>query len=617
MLAYNSTDYPQSPGVYLMRSASDEVLYVGKAKDLRRRIAAYFRPGGGLGPRTRAMVERVDRVEVLCTATEKEALLLESGLIKKHRPRYNIVLRDDKSFLLFRLDHKADYPALTLTRRVKPDGARYFGPFTSALAARKTWKLVNRLFQLRKCSERNFRNRVRPCLQHHMGRCLGPCVLPVSRETYGAILRRVELFLQGRTRELLHTLEQEMWAASERLEFERAQHRRDQIEAVRRSLEGQAVVLHREQDLDIFGLSPTEEGVALSVLFIRQGRLVDQECHFWPEVSVPELDPQAGPEQGAWELLQDFLPQFYGRERLAPERILISEAAFEEHALEELLSEQSGVRVRIAVPRGVQERSLARMARKNAAEYARQQQLFRERISLAEALGLSEEPDRIEAVDVSHLAGQGTYAACTRFEGGRPLKAAYRLYRFADEETGGDDYRTLYLWMKRRLAAGPPWPDLVLVDGGKGQLASVAKALDESGIEDRLELAAIAKSGRSGAAGGDRIFRPGRKNPLPLRKGSPELLFLQQVRDETHRFVIGAQRRSRKGGVTRSALLGLPGIGPWTARQLLDRFGTLEAVLAATEEEIRTIPGMGGKRAGRIREALAGAKSADASPTHS
>jgi excinuclease ABC subunit C len=597
MPTFTPKDYPQNPGVYLMLSASGEVLYVGKAKDLRKRVSAYFRPGGSdPGSKTRAMVERVDRVETICTATEKEALLLEAGLIKKHRPRYNIVLRDDKSFLLFRLDRKAPYPALTLTRRMQPDGALYFGPFTSALAARRTWKLVNRLFQLRKCSERAFRNRVRPCLQHGMGRCLAPCVLQVPEQVYQGVLRRVELFLGGRSRELLRTLEEEMWAASGRLEFERAQHLLDQIEAVRRSLEGQSVVLPRERDLDVFGLTRTDEGIALAVLFVRQGRLVDQAGYFWPEVSAME--------EGSWELLQDFLPQFYCEGRPAPERILVPDRPMDGHTLEELLSEQSGRRIRIAVSRGGQERALTRMAGTNAAELARQQERLHSRLDLAGALGLEQEPVRIEAVDVSHLSGKGTYAACTLFEGGRPLKSGYRLYRFADAETGGDDYRALYLWMKRRLASGPPWPDLILVDGGKGQLASVAKGLEESGIADGPELAAIAKSWRSGAAGEDRVFRPGRKNPLPLRRGSPELLFLQQVRDETHRFAIGAQRRSRKGGVTRSSLLAVPGIGPKTARLLLERFGSLEGVLAASEEEIRTIPGMGEKRARKIKNAL-------------
>jgi excinuclease ABC subunit C len=610
MFTYRPTDFPHSPGVYLMRSAPGAVLYVGKAKDLRKRLAAYFRPGAVLPPRTRALVERVDGVEVLCTGTEKEALLLEASLIRKHRPRYNIVLKDDKSFLLFRLDRKAKFPTLTLTRKVKPDGALYFGPFTSALAARKTWKLVNRLFPLRKCSERAFRNRVRPCLQHHMGRCLGPCVLPVEGEAYDTVLRRVELFLRGRTKELLRTLEDEMWAASDRMEFERARHLRDLIESVRNSLEGQSVVLPREQDLDVFGLGRDGDGVALSVLFVRQGRLVDQACYSWPEASFldvglgDEKEQEAAAEQGSWGLLQDFLPQFYG-ERTAPERILVPDQPNDPQALEELLAERAGRYVRIAAPWGDKERALVRMAETNASEFLRRQELLRGRVDLAGALGLERQPERIEGVDISHLAGRGTYAACTVFESGRPLKSDYRLYRFTDEETGGDDYRALSLWMERRAASGPPWPDLLLVDGGKGQLASVAQALETSGIGVRIELAAIAKSQRAGTEGEDRIFRPGRKNPLPLKKGDPEMLFLQQVRDETHRFVIGAQRRSRKAGVTRSSLVALPGIGPKTAKALLDRFETLEAVLAATEEDIRSIPGMGSRKAAKVREALA------------
>ncbi|MFP4070640.1 MAG: excinuclease ABC subunit UvrC [Desulfovibrionales bacterium] len=595
MIEYVSAHYPDEPGVYLMRGEGPEVLYVGKAKSLRKRVGSYFRNTGRLGPRIQALVARVREVEVRCTQTEKEALLLEAELIKKHRPRYNIVLRDDKSFLLFRLDPRQEYPRLVLTRRVVHDGSHYFGPFTSALAARRTWKMVNRLFRLRKCKDRVFANRIRPCLQHHMGRCLAPCVHPVSSEQYKEVVRKVELFLSGRTRELLDKLGRDMRDAAARMEFERAAHLRDQMEAVRSSLEDQAVVLTRDQDMDVLGMSESAEGLGFCVLFIRKGRLIDQKGYFWSEIPADDAE--------RWELIQDFLLQFALQDRSVPERIVVPVKPGE-HFLDELLSERSGRRVHIALPRGRQERQLMHMAEKNAAEHIRKQGRVVSGADLGKGLKLSKEPWRIEGVDVSHLSGTGTYAGVVVFEGGKPRKEEYRLYKFAPEESGGDDTRTLYLWMQRRIRSGPPWPDLILVDGGLGQLGAVMRALEEHEEDVDVEVASIAKSGRSGSDLADRVFRPGRKNPLGVKPGSPELLFLQQVRNETHRFVIGAQRRSRKKGVQQSSLVSLPGIGPATARQLMDHFTTLDRVLAATKEELEAVEGFGRKKAERVHDAL-------------
>ncbi|MFW6325038.1 MAG: excinuclease ABC subunit UvrC [Desulfovibrionales bacterium] len=596
MLEFVSSHYPDAPGVYLMRDARGAVLYVGKAKSLRKRIASYFRQADALPAKTRAMMSRVDEIEVLITGKEKEALLLEASLIKNHSPRYNIVLRDDKSYLLFKLNKQEEYPALTITRRVVRDGSVYFGPFTSALAARNTWKLVNRIFQLRKCSRHVFRNRVRPCLQHQIGRCLAPCVRSVSREEYAAIIKRVELFLSGRTGELLEILEKEMWAASENMEFERALLLRDRMEAVKKTVEEQSVVLNRDRDLDVVGSVKDEDGVSFCVLFIRQGKLVDQSGFFWPEVGDPE-------QEHSWDMFQEFLVQFYEPGRFVPERIILPVTP-DDDSLGEVLSERSGREVRVALARGRQERSLAKLAQENAREFAVKQHRLADSVQLARALGMAEEPWRIEGVDISHLGGRSTYAGQVCFLGGKPEKSEYRLYKFSDEQAGGDDYLALGLWASRRLRQGPPWPDMLLVDGGKGQLGAVENAMKADGKEGLFPVFSIAKSGRSAADLEDRIFKGNRKNPLPVRPGSPELLFLQQVRDETHRFVIGAQRRSRRKQVRGSRLMDFPGIGPKTAKQLLDRFGSLEKVLEATREEIGEMPGFGEKKAAKIYAVL-------------
>ncbi|WP_416341250.1 excinuclease ABC subunit UvrC [Solidesulfovibrio sp.] len=634
-----------------MKGARGKILYVGKAKNLRARLSSYFRGDAGLSVKTAALVAKVEAVEILLTASEKEALLLEASLIKKHRPRYNIVLKDDKNYILFKLDKRSPYPRLAFTRRVVRDGAAYFGPFTSAAAARATWKELGRVFPLRKCGDRALANRVRPCLYHFIGQCLAPCVKAVDADEYAALVRRVEAFLTGRSAEVIKNVQKDMEAAAEALEFEKAAGLRDLLAAMRRTVEGQATVLTRLVDLDVVAWTATDHGVGLCILFVRQGRLLDRKTFFFPGVEAREAELAAG----------SALVQFYRPESFIPPRVVVPESlapaaasaesrddvgvggdgpsdgpvpaeatptepkpiatpdegsttaaedgelAAEGRALAEILEERRGGAVRLAPPRGREERKLLEMAAANAHRAAEEAVKAAERDvlpALAAAFGLAG-LSRIEAVDVSHLGGRGVRVGLVVFEDGAPRKRDYRAYAFPELEGTSDDYLALASFAARRAAAGPPWPDLLLVDGGTGQLEAVARALGEAGAGGAFALAAIAKGDtRSQNEMHDVIYVPGRKNPLSLRPGSPELLFLQRVRDAVHDFSVGRQRAARNKAGLSSDVLALPGVGPKTAKLLWEAFGSVAAMQAAGAEAIAARTGLGPKRAATVAEAL-------------
>ena len=622
-----------------MKGARGKILYVGKAKNLRARLGSYFRGESGHSVKTAALVARIAAVEVLLTASEKEALLLEASLIKKHRPRYNVVLKDDKNYILFKLDKRSPYPRLAFTRRVTRDGAAYFGPFTSAAAARATWKELGRIFALRKCGDRALANRVRPCLYHFIGQCLAPCVKAVDPETYMALVRRVEAFLTGRSAEVLKAVQKEMEEASERLDFEAAARQRDLLFAMRRTVEGQATVLTRLVDMDVADFAVTEQGVGLCVLFVRQGRLLDRKTFFFPGVE----------EEEAVSVVGSALVQFYRPESFIPPRVVVApslaplphgeaeepeaadaadaaavpvvadageeglsgekNAAGDGAALAEILAERRGGPVRLGPPRGREERKLLEMAAANALRAAEEAVKAAQRDvlpTLAKAFGL-DTLSRIEAVDVSHLGGKGVRVGRVVFEEGAPKKSEYRAYGFPELEGTSDDYRALAAFAAKRAEAGPPWPDLLLIDGGKGQLEAVSRSLDEAGVGGAFALASIAKGDtRSQNEMHDVIYVPLRKNPLALRPGSPELLFLQRVRDAVHDFSIGRQRRTRTKTGLQSAVLDLPGVGPKTARRLWEAFGSLAAMQAAGADEIAAKTGLGPRQAAKIAVALAG-----------
>lgn len=685
---------PSTPGVYLYKDAGGRIIYVGKARNLRRRVLSYFRPADQLTAKTAAMIGRAAGIEFLTTTTEKEALLLEASLIKKHRPHYNICLRDDKQYVMFRLSEKDPFPRLEIVRRMKKrDGARYFGPFTAGLAARETWKTIHRIFPLRRCSDRAMKNRETPCLYHHIHLCSAPCTGEITPEAYADMTKRVALLLSGKSTELVDMLKKAMEQASEALEFERAASLRDQIRAIEKTVEKQAIVLQSGGDMDVVGLVSMPDGLALGVVFVRHGLVQDRSTFFWPGLGLED----------ASELLWSFLGQFYHAGRSIPPRIVLpylpwetdrpgnllavdSESALvaphasesmgspflvgggvtpcflgedtltpranagqsektapslmeqaaallEEHdrknariqadaeegetgqdTLEAVLGELRGGPVRIAVPRNEEERHLLDMARSNARESAKN----RKDASLADKLAAAFRYDRpvmrVECADVSHTGGESTKVGVVVYEDGRPLREDYRVWNI--EGAGGDDYAALSMWAKKRLEHGEPWPDLLLIDGGRGQLAAVHKILGEELAEEedgRLPflLAGIAKArderGHADRRAGnvaDRIFIPGRSNPLPLREGCPELLFLQVVRDAAHDFSIGRHRQARARQAFSGELRQLPGIGMKTAQLLWEHFDSVSDMKAAPLSRLMELPGIGKKKAEAIQNAL-------------
>lgn len=612
---------PLTPGVYLYKDEKGRVIYVGKARVLRRRVLSYFRPTG-LPAKTVAMISRAASIDYLTTTTEKEALLLEASLIKKRRPRYNIVLRDDKQYALFRINTKQDFPRLEICRTARRDGARYFGPFTSALAARETWKLLHRAFPLRHCSDRMMKNRIRPCLYHHMGQCPAPCMGLASKEEYNRAVNEVCDLLTGHSEPLLASLRTKMEAASEEMDYEQAARIRDQIKAVEKTVERQAAILPGARDMDVIGLYQAEKGIALGIIFVRNGAVGDGRSFYWPGLAFED----------APEVLTSFLNQFY-TQAAPPPRILLPwlPQALEDEAddqadgqidgqaggderevLEQVLSDRREGPVRIVAPQNAADNQLVDMAQANAREEARRRQnqdpadlLGR----VGKALGLAGPPKRIECVDVSHISGRQTRVGMVVYEDGQPNRPEYRVYAMPDSS---DDYATLHAWVGCRLESGEPWPDLLLIDGGRGQLASVARAFEKAGKPGFVPLAAIAKArderGHADRRAGnvaDRIFTPGRSNPLPLREGSPELLFLQQIRDATHQFAITSHRKARRSAAFAGELMRLPGVGTATARLLWDHFGSLDAMRKASEADLVAIPGIGKKRAKLLLAKLA------------
>ncbi len=663
---------PTTPGVYMFKDAQGRIVYVGKAKQLRKRVSSYFRGQNRHSPKTAAMLAVAENLDILSTNTEKEALLLEASLIKKHRPRYNIVLRDDKQYLLFYIDKTQPFPRLSIVRpraslnssELKNQGKKsdvnspepglseiqpvqagkgkgvFYGPYTSALAARETWRIIHRIFPLRRCSNRSFKNRVRPCLYYHLAQCLAPCVLPVSPAEYNSVLQRVEMFLNGRSSELVEQLQQAMYQASDNLEYETAAKLRDQINAVKQTLEKQSAVLHGVGDLDVIALAEIhstlvkeeekkEDCLGLGILFVRQGQVLGGKTFYWPGLTLAE-----GPE-----VLLAFITQFYDSAGLIPGRILIpweptgsqedevgpdnpeGEANRVEDAAEnpddlalvqEFLSEKRGSQVYVITPRSELEKRLVSMAATNAREGAHRSVRTDMAALLAAKLDLPNPVERIEAVDVSHTGGKETRVGLVVYENGQPIRDEFRAYIIKDDSvSAGDDYAALAHWAGRRAAAGPPWPDLLLIDGGRGQLTAVDRALADAGLAGQFGLAAIAKArteeGRADRRAGnvsDRIFVPGRVNPLNFKPGAPELLFLQRIRDAVHDQAIGKHRRARDKAALAGELVRLPGVGPKTAKLLWDNFNSLREMAEATEAELAALPGIGKSKAALLRQEL-------------
>jgi len=594
---------PASPGVYVFHGADEQVLYVGKARSLRNRVRSYFQPGSS---DLRAFVSRLEReltdIETFVTHTDKEAALLENQLIKSHQPKYNVKLRDDKEYLSLRLDAKKPWPRLEVVRRPKPDGAQYFGPYHSATAARQTLRLVNRYFQLRTCTDTEFRLRSRPCLQYQIKRCPGPCVLAIDENEYRAQIANVARFLDGRHDELVRDIDGRMKGASGELEYERAAVYRDQLRAVERAQEEQRVAGVQKSDQDVIGFHRQGDQVEIAVLSMRGGRLFSVRTLPLRRVAIPSD-----------EMLGAFLRQHYAERTSLPDEVLVPVTIEMSEALEELLSENRKRRVQIVEPKRGAKAKLLDLARENAEHAFQEKERAREDVEarleeLQRQLRLSLVPRRIECVDISHTGGEETVAVFVALQNGVPAKERYRSFR-VKHVSGGDDYAAMYEVLMRRLRRGKNkeegWelPDLLVVDGGKGQLGVAVRACEDIGVPD-LEIASVAKP-RVTVAGeeeGDRVFRPGRKNAVPVR-GNAALSLLLLARDETHRASNSLRKKVGRKRRLRSELDGVPGVGPKTRGKLLRNLGSLREVLAATEEQLIEA-GATRRQAAAIKESL-------------
>ena len=584
------------PGVYRMLDASGEVIYVGKAKNLKARVSSYFQ-GKDPSPKTRAMVARVARVEVTLTHTETEALILENTLIKRHRPRYNILYRDDKSYPYLHLT-AGDYPRLALYRGARREGGRYFGPYPSAGAVRESLNLLQRLFRLRSCEDSVFRNRSRPCLQYQIERCSAPCVGYIDPQTYAEDVRHATLFLEGRDAEVVTILEQRMNAAAEALEFERAALYRDQIAALRQ-VQAQQYVSGERGDLDVVAAACRGGQCCVQVFFVRHGVNLGNKAFF------PRL-PEG--EAGEAEALAAFLGQYYLGEgsREIPAEIIVGHPLVERELLATALSERAGRKVRLVERVRGQRARWLEMARRNAetalaTRLASRDHLARRFEALQAALDLPEVPRRLECFDISHTRGEATVASCVVFEQDGPLKSHYRRFNI-EGITPGDDFAAMRQALERRyrrLKQGEaPLPDLLIIDGGKGQLAQARSVLDELGI-DGVALLGVAK-GPERKPGRETLFLSPQGAPIILPADSPALHLIQQIRDEAHRFAIEGHRRRRAKARGRSPLEEIPGLGPKRRQALLRHFGGLQGVSRAGVEDLARVKGVSRALAERI-----------------
>jgi excinuclease ABC subunit C len=583
------------PGVYRMLDDRGELLYVGKAKNLRRRVASYFTRASNR--RIASMVSQIHSIEITATHTEAEALLLENNLIKEHRPRYNVLLRDDKSYPYLYLSRE-DFPRLAFHRGARKRPGRYFGPYPSAGAVRDTLQMLQKLFPVRQCEDSYFRNRSRPCLQYQIKRCTAPCVGLVDTGRYSADVADTELFLEGKASDVVERWVQRMEAAATRLDFEEAARLRDQIAALRRIQEKQ-YVSGEKGDLDIVAVA-VDGGVACVQLFcIRQGRNLGNRSLF----------PRCADEVDASEVVSAFIAQHY-LGKPVPSEILVSHDPHDRDVLAESLSLQVERRVTIQPrPRGERARWL-RMAQQNAdlalaARLASSSSTLARLDALQRVLGLDAQPRRMECYDISHTQGAETVASCVVFIDGQPSKADYRRFNIRDV-TAGDDYAAMQQALDRRYrrlrAEDASLPDVVVIDGGAGQLASARDALADLGIDGPL-LLGVAK-GPDRRAGMEQLFLLGRGGPLILPADSLALHLVQQIRDEAHRFAISGHRQRRGKARTRSVLEDIPGIGPKRRARLLKQFGGLQGLTRAGIEDIRTVEGISDTLAREIYEAF-------------
>jgi excinuclease ABC subunit C len=593
-------------GVYLLRDRAGKVLYVGKAKSLRPRVRAYFREGGDGRFQVRFLMKRVRDFDTIVTSNEKEALILENNLIKQYKPRYNIRLKDDKSYLSAKITNHA-WPRITVTRKIVKDGGRYFGPFGSADGLRETIDVIRKVFPLRTCTDAVFRNRSRPCLEYQIKRCLGPCCLPVDREEYGRHLHAAQMLLEGKNLELLREMRDLMKDHASRLEFEQAARIRDRVRAIEKTVERQTVLHHWGIDEDVFGIYREGGYIEAIVLIVRGGKLTSTQGWSFQDLEFP-----------VEEILSDLLTQYYSGARNIPDEVIVPVELEDAEVRGELLSERRGKKCEVCVPQRGEKLRLLEMAMDNARQSfasRRDNEKTREQMleDLRVKLGLRNSPKRMECYDISNLQGSMVVGSQVTFDEGEPCKNLYRRYRIRSFE-GQDDFAAMYEVLKRRLERAVrenTYPDLWVIDGGKGQLNVALEVLREFRLLDQIDCVSLAKQHvlndrreKEVTKSEERVFVPRRKDPIVLPKNSTALFLLVRIRDEAHRFAITYNRELRRRARLRSVLDDIEGIGPVRRRALLRHFGSLKRIREASTDDIAAVKGLNRELAAEIRRHL-------------
>ena len=590
---------PKKTGIYIMRNTGGKPVYIGKAKDLKSRVSSYFNQSGDNRPQINYLVSEIDSIDYIVTKGEREALILENSLIKSHKPKYNIRLKDDKSYSFLTITGKDKYPKLLRSRRVREDGSQYYGPFASAGALKQTKHLVHKLFQLRDCTDEKFkRHWQRPCLNYNLKLCLGPCADKVSiRKSTLMQFRRLKSFLSGDKKQLISMLKKDMYRAAEETNFEEAAYLRDQVKLLTNDLDVQKVLSSNFDDKDIVGVYKSGETIEIVVLFSRFGSIIDKS-----EFSLNSLYADEN------ETMQQFIGRFYQDGRYIPKEIILGSGITDKKLYEDWLSDKKGKKVAITRPvRGAKLRLLT-LAQKNAEESFNKKVLTNKSNtslleSLKKSLSLRSLPKTIECFDNSNIQGTNPVASLVRFKDAMPDRQRYRRYKIKTV-SGPDDYASMHEVLGRRFkrAKEEGWelPDLILIDGGKGQLSIVSKVIKNLGYPGKLDLISIAKGRKEGEL--DKIYVDGNKAPYILDDNKQGLYLLMRVRDEAHRFAIEYHKKKRGQEFVTSGLDNVPGIGRRRRITLLNHFGSLGKIRTATEEEIAKLPGMNKKVAGILKE---------------
>ncbi len=605
---------PSQPGVYIMRNSSGQVIYIGKAVNLRNRVRSYFQPRAQHTEKTLHLVADVDDIEWIVTRSELEALVLENTLIKRYKPRYNVRLKDDKQYPYIKIHWQEPYPRVTMTRKVLKDGGKYYGPFTSAWAVREALEALRKVFPYVTCDVEREKKKKRACLYYHIGLCAGPCIGAISQEEYREMLKGLEKFLEGDTEEVLEDLRNRMMKAAKNLQFEIAARYRDQIKAAEQIVERQRVVSTVDVDEDVIAIANDRNEACVQVFVIRRGKLIGRETFFLEKGNDPDQE----------EILSSFLKQFYDAATYVPSRVLLPRDLDERRIIQEWLKRKRGETVQLRLPSGTEDEELLQMAMENAKEALRvmlaQWQSDKGRqaeavSALQEVLGLQRPPVRIEGYDISTLQGTNTVGSMVVFVQGTPKKSEYRRFKIRQVGRIGEpnDYAAMREMLRRRFrraiessksAPGDresdKWkvlPDLLLIDGGRGQLNVALEVLEEFGLRNEIPAIGLAKRE-------EEIILPDRDEPIKLPPTSPALRLIVHIRDEAHRFAISYHRRLRSKSSVASILDSIPGIGPRRRRALLRQFGSLEGIKKASVDELASVPGMNRKVAETLKEML-------------